>query len=223
MRSPITTIIIPTTTLKPDRRAGPAPPARFSPTVLTHLLRDIFTGMSTQPLSDPCYPIGKFSLPAVIEAAQLPAMIATLAALPENLRSAVSGLTGAQLDTPYREGGWTLRQLVHHVADSHMNAYIRCRLALTEDWPTVKAYDEKLWAELEDARTLPVEVSLDILQPLHRRWVALFQSLTAADWQRGYLHSEYGRYTLAQALAAYDWHSRHHVAHITSLRKVKGW
>ncbi len=179
--------------------------------------------MSAHPYPDPSYPIGKYSAPAVIEAAQIPGLIATLAALPENLRSAVYGLNDAQLDTPYREGGWTVRQVVHHVADSHMNAYVRCRLALTEDWPTVKAYDEKRWAELADARTLPVDVSLDLLDPLHRRWVTLFRSLSGADWERGYVHSGYGRSTMAQALAAYDWHSRHHVAHITALRKSRGW
>ena len=135
--------------------------------------------MPTQPASDPRYPIGDFVRPAVIDAEYLDGAIAILAALPENLRAAVYGLTDFQIDTPYREGGWTVRQLVHHVADSHMNAYVRTRLALTEDWPTIKPYEEKLWAELADARTLPVEVSLELLEPLHRRWVALLESLTA--------------------------------------------
>ncbi|HEX3470935.1 MAG TPA: putative metal-dependent hydrolase [Silvibacterium sp.] len=182
-----------------------------------------FYGMSTQPVSDPCYPIGKFSNPAVIDSAHIRGCIATLAALPENLRAAVDRLTKAQIDTPYREGGWTVRQLVHHIADSHMNAYVRTRLALTEDWPTIKAYDEKAWAELADARTLPIEVSLELLESLHRRWVALFESLTEEQWQRGYNHSENGRTPLAQALCLYDWHSRHHVAHIVALRKSRGW
>ena len=172
---------------------------------------------------DPRYPIGAPPKADSVDAAHIPNYIASLAALPENLRSAVNGLNDAQLDTPYRDGGWTVRQLVHHIADSHMNAYVRTRLALTEDWPTVKAYDEKLWAELFDARTLPVGVSLEILEPLHRRWVALFKSLTEADWQRGYQHAERGRSTLLQVLALYEWHSRHHMAHITELRKSKGW
>jgi len=185
--------------------------------------RAIFYGMSTQPASDPRYPIGDFVRPAVVDAQHLDGSIATLAALPENLRAAVDGLTESQIDTPYRAGGWTVRQLVHHVADSHMNAYVRTRLALTEDWPTIKPYEENLWAELADARTLPVEVSLELLEPLHRRWVALFESLSEEQWQRGYKHPESGAQTLGQVAALYDWHSRHHVAHITALRKSKGW
>jgi DinB superfamily len=173
-------------------------------------------------VADPRYPIGPSPRPETIDAANIPHYIASLAALPENLRSAVYGMSDVQLDTPYREGGWTVRQVVHHVADSHMNAYIRTRLALTEDWPVVKGYDEKQWAMLGDSK-LPVEVSLDLLDPLHRRWVALFRSLSAADWQRGYQHDERGRTTVLQALALYEWHSRHHVAHITELRKSKGW
>lgn len=171
---------------------------------------------------DPRYPVGPSPLPESVETAKIPSYIATLAALPENLRSAVYGLTDAQLDTPYRDGGWTVRQLVHHIADSHINAYVRTKLAVTEDWPTIKPYDEKLWAELADS-VLPVDVSLDILDQLHRRWVALFKSLSPEGWERGYLHPELGRTTLLQALAHYDWHSRHHVAHITELRKSKGW
>jgi len=172
--------------------------------------------------ADPRYPIGPTPRHESIDAANIPHYIASLAALPENLRSAVYGLSDAQLDTPYREGGWTVRQVVHHVADSHMNAYVRTRLALTEDWPVVKGYDEKRWAMLADSK-LPVEVSLELLDPLHQRWVALFRSLSEADWQRGYQHEERGRTTLLQVLALYEWHSRHHVAHITELRKSKGW
>lgn len=172
---------------------------------------------------DPRYPVGASPAPESITADKIPHYIASLAALPENLRSAVYGLSEAQLDTPYREGGWTIRRLVHHVADSHMNAYIRTRLALTEDWPVIKPYDEKLWAELADARTLPVEVSLELLEPLHRRWVALLKSLSGADWERGYQHPEHGRMNLLQVLADYEWHSRHHVAHISELRKSKRW
>jgi hypothetical protein len=172
---------------------------------------------------DPRYPVGSAPRAESVDAAQISHYIAGLAALPENLRSAVDGLSEVQLDTPYRDGGWTVRQVVHHVADSHMQAYGRIRLALTEDWPVIKPYDEKLWAELADCRTLPVEVSLEILAPLHRRWVALLKSLSGADWERGYQHPERGRTSLAQAVALYEWHSRHHVAHIMELRKSKGW
>ena len=179
--------------------------------------------MSSQTAPDPRYPIGDFVRPAVLDAEHRHASIATLAALPENLRAAVDGLTDSQLDTPYRHGGWTVRQLVHHVADSHMNAYVRTRLALTEDWPTIKPYEEPLWAELFDAKTLPVDVSLVLLDSLHRRWVALLESLSEEQWERGYNHPASGRQPLALVVALYDWHSRHHVAHITALRKSRGW
>lgn len=175
------------------------------------------------PALDHRYPVGAPPRPESVDAANIPTYIASLAALPENLRSAVYGLSDDQLDTPYREGGWTVRQLVHHIADSHMNAYVRTRLALTEDWPVIKPYDEKLWAELADARTLPVDVSLELLESMHRRWVALLESLSGADWQRGYQHPERGRTNLLQMLGLYHWHSKHHVAHITELRKSKGW
>jgi hypothetical protein len=173
--------------------------------------------------TDPRYPVGAPPRIESIDAAQISGYIAGLAALPENLRSAVDGLNDVQLDTPYREGGWTVRQLVHHIADSHMQAYGRMRLALTEDWPVIKPYNEKLWAELGDSRTVPAQVSLEILAPLHRRWAALLKSLSPAQWERGYDHPESGRTSLAQALALYEWHSRHHVAHISELRKSKGW
>jgi hypothetical protein len=169
------------------------------------------------------YPVGDFTGPVEQTSEQRHASISVVAALPENLRSAVNGLTDQQVDTPYREGGWTVRQLVHHVADSHINAYVRTRRALTEDWPLVNAYDEKLWAELADARTLPIGVSLELLEALHRRWVALFESLREEDWQRGYVHSENGRQKLAEVIQLYAWHCRHHVAHVTELRKRMGW
>ncbi len=171
---------------------------------------------------DPRYPIGKFRR-AEANLTDHAAAIAELTVLPENLRAAVNGLSEAQLETPYREGGWTVRQLVHHVVDSHMNSYIRMRLALTEDWPTIKPYDEKLWAQLFDASTAPVELSLNLIAALHARWVLLLRSLTDEQWQRGYVHPENGRQTLAEAAALYAWHSRHHVAHITELRKRRGW
>jgi hypothetical protein len=177
----------------------------------------------TDPLDNLRYPIGRFSPPASSVAGIRTAHIQTVRLLPERLRAAVAGLTDAQLDTPYREGGWTVRQVVHHIADSHANAYIRCKLALTEDWPVVKTYDEAAWANLADSRLLPVDVSLSLIAALHYRWAALLESLSDEDFQKGYEHPEYGRSNLARALAMYDWHSRHHTAHITGLRARQGW
>jgi DinB superfamily len=169
------------------------------------------------------FPVGKFQAPATFSATTRRTAIETLRHLPSALVEATAGLTQKQLDEPYREGGWSLRQVVHHVADSHINAYSRVRLALTEDWPTIKPYGQDPWANLTDARTLPIDVSLTLLDALHTRWVALFESLTEADWQRGYLHPESGRQTIDQVLELYAWHSRHHTAHITGLRHSKGW
>jgi uncharacterized damage-inducible protein DinB len=168
------------------------------------------------------YPIGRFSPPAGSLPDLRAAHIQTVRLLPERLRAAVSGLSNAQLDTPYREGGWTVRQVVHHLADSHANAFIRCKLALTEEWPTIKPYDEAAWANLADSR-LPIDGSLALIGALHERWVALLESLTEEDFQKGYIHPERGRQTLAEALAMYDWHSRHHTAHIVNLRVRQGW
>ena len=147
----------------------------------------------------------------------------SLRLLPQNLRSAVAGLSDAQLDTPYRPEGWTVRQLVHHVADSHMNAYVRIRLALTQDWPPILAYKETSWAELADARTAPVASSLELLEGLHRRLVQLLQSLDDEQWNRGYVHPVNGRQSIEQAALLYDWHSRHHTAHVTQLAARMGW
>ncbi len=169
------------------------------------------------------YPIGHFTAPA----ASLPSIraeqIETLRQLPDNLREVTAGLSDAQLDTPYREGGWTVRQVVHHLADSHANAYIRYRLALTEDWPTVKPYDEAAWAELADCRKLPIDVSMAIIAGMHARWVALLESLSEEDFQKGYNHPEHGKQALSTVLAMYAWHARHHTAHIASLRARQGW
>lgn len=165
------------------------------------------------------YPIGDF-VPLQSSRAE---SIGHIAALPVALSDAAAGLSDAQLDTPYREGGWTVRQLVHHVADSHINAYVRTRLALTEDWPTIKPYAEAEWANLEDARTLPVEVSLSLLESLHRRWVLLLESLSESDWAKGYVHPESGRQSLERVAALYGWHGRHHTAHVTNLRQRMGW
>ena len=173
--------------------------------------------------TDPSYPVGKFAAPASYTAESRAKMIAEIAAAPAALRAAVSGLTPAQLETPYREGGWTVRQVAHHVPDSHLNAYVRMRLALTEDSPTVKPYDEARWAELPDVKSVPVEVSLALLEPLHTRWVALLKAMTPAQWARTYKHPEYGQVTMEWVLAQYSWHGRHHVAQITGLRERKGW
>jgi uncharacterized damage-inducible protein DinB len=170
------------------------------------------------------FPIGKYQSPATFSPETRRAAIETLRHLPSALVEATAGLSQAQLQEPYREGGWTLRQVVHHVADSHMNAYSRVRLALTEDWPTIKPYDQDSWANLVDAKTLPVDVSLTLLDALHTRWVALFESLTEPDWERGYIHPESGRrQTIEQVLTIYAWHSHHHTAHIVNLRQRKGW
>ena len=139
------------------------------------------------------------------------------------MRAAVAGLTPEQLDTPYRPGGWTVRQVVHHVPDSHINSYVRFKLALTEEEPTIKPYDEARWAKLADTATTPVEVSLTLLDSLHSRWVPLLQSLTEADFARQFRHPELGMVRLDRNLALYAWHGKHHVAHITSLRERMGW
>ena len=174
-------------------------------------------------LDDLRFPIGRFSAPASSLPGIRAAHIQTLRLLPARLRAAVNNLSDAQLDTPYRPDGWTVRQVVHHVADSHANCYIRFKLALTEDWPAVKSYDEAAWASLADSRWLPVEVSLSLIESLHGRWVGLLGSLSEEDFQKGFEHPQMGRQNLAKVLALYDWHSRHHTAHITSLRARKGW
>lgn len=168
------------------------------------------------------YPIGKFRPPTENTTAVRAAQIETLRLLPERLRTAVAGLSDAQLDTPYRDGGWTVRQVVHHFADSHANSYLRFKLALTEDWPTIKPYDEKAWARLADS-SLQIEPSLVFITGLHQRFVGLLESMSERDFERGFNHPERGRVTLVTNLAIYDWHSRHHVAHITNLRARQGW
>ncbi len=174
-------------------------------------------------LNDPRYPIGKFHYEGALSEEQKLTCIVSIAHMPADLRAAVKGLSPEQLDTPYRDGGWTVRQVVHHVPDSHMNSYVRFKLALTEDEPTIKPYAEDRWAELADTKQTPIEVSLTLLETLHDRWVRLLRSLTADDWTRAFRHPERGTMTLEHALAMYAWHGRHHVAHITELRKRKGW
>ena len=169
------------------------------------------------------YPVGRFAWPDAVTLEDRRRFIYEIEQTPKNLRAAVAGLSDQQLDTPYRPGGWTVRQVVHHVPDSHLNSYLRFRLALTEDEPTIKPYDQGRWAELADARTAPVELSLALLDSLHKRWVLLLRSLSAADCSREFRHPELGEVTLEKNLALYAWHGRHHVAHITSLRESMGW
>jgi hypothetical protein len=169
------------------------------------------------------YPIGDFKpLPSYTDA-QRAGFVQDIAELPAKLRAALFGLNEQQVETPYRDGGWTVRQTVHHVADSHVNSYIRFRFAVTEDNPTIMPYNEKAWAELADAKHEPVEVSLKLLEGIHQRWVVLLKSFKADDWKRTLFHPERGKLDLSLNAALYSWHCKHHVAHITELRKRKGW
>jgi len=172
---------------------------------------------------DLSYPIGKFERPPVVTPEMRARFIEDIAAAPARFREAVGGLSEQQLDTCYRPGGWTVRQVIHHVADSHINTYCRFRLALTETEPHIKAYEEKDWAELADAKTMPVEVSLTLLESLHSRWVALLRSLGDADFARTFHHSAMGSIRLDTNLALYSWHGKHHAAHIAGLRDRMGW
>lgn len=169
------------------------------------------------------YPIGRFTWSGVNTPGQRAHLIDEIAATPERLRAAVTDLTVAQLETPYREGGWSVRQVVHHIPDSHLHSYIRFKLALTEEQPTIKPYNESRWAELTDARTGPVETSLGLLEQLHERWVLLLRALSPDDFARTFQHPERGIVSLDANLAMYAWHGAHHVAHIESLRQRLGW
>jgi uncharacterized damage-inducible protein DinB len=169
------------------------------------------------------YPIGKFNWSGSQTPAERANRIDEIGATPGRMRKAVAGLNTEQLETPYRDGGWTVRQVVHHVPDSHMNSYIRFRFALTENEPTIKPYDEAVWAKLMDARTGPIEASLKLLEGLHERWTMLLRSLSADDVKRKFHHPEIGVVTIDQYIALYAWHGAHHTAHITSLRDRKGW
>ena len=168
------------------------------------------------------YPVGRYTTGGQITREQREEWLAQVAEAPARLRAAVQGLSDAQLDTPYRDGGWTVRQVAHHVADSHMNAYIRLKLGLTEDAPAIKTYDEAAWANLPDMRQ-PIEVSLVLLEKLHERWVPLLRALDEGQWKRTFRHPEWGQITLDDALGMYAWHGRHHVAHVTRLRERQGW
>jgi|SRR5580698_3106498 hypothetical protein len=174
-------------------------------------------------MTDLSYPIGKFHFEGMLSEDQKQKLIGEIAQVPANLRAAIAGLSPQQLDTPYRPGGWTVRQVVHHVPDSHMNAYIRFKLALTEDVPTIKPYEQQLWAELTDSKDTPIEVSLTLLDSLHDRWVRVLHSITPDQWKRNFRHPELGVVSLEKNLALYAWHGNHHVAHITELRKRNSW
>ena len=172
---------------------------------------------------DPRYPIGPFEHRSPATPAQRAGWIADIASLPSRLREAVAGLDDTQLDTPYRDGGWTVRQVVHHVPDSHLNAYVRFKLALTEDVPTIKPYDQERWAELPDGRAGSIAVSLGMLDALHDRWVRLLRALGPTEFARKLNHPESGVLDLDYLTAMYAWHGKHHVAHVTTLRERMGW
>jgi uncharacterized damage-inducible protein DinB len=180
--------------------------------------------MTTPTTVDLRFPIGSFRRPeSPLDDSQRRRAIDAIAATPARLRAAVKGLTNAQLEAPYRPDGWTVRQVVHHVADSHMNAYVRFKLALTEDEPTIKPYEEARWAELADTRETPIETSLVLLERLHERWVTVLRSMSDKDFARRLRHPETGIQRLDQVLALYEWHGAHHVGHVTSLRERMGW
>lgn len=169
------------------------------------------------------YPVGTFSFAEPLSDKARQAFIDQIAATPEKMRAAVAGLDKGQLDTPYRPEGWTVRQVVHHVPESHLNSYTRLKLAITEDEPTIKPYFEDRWAQLDDARKAPVELSLNLLDALHERWVWFLRSLKEADFKRTFRHPDLGVVSIDKNIALYAWHGRHHVAHITSLRERMGW
>jgi len=174
--------------------------------------------------NDPRYPIGPFQRRDELAEDERREMLDHIAATPQRMRAAVAGLSDEQLDTPYRDGGWTLRQVVHHVPDSHLNAYCRLKLALTEEQPVIRPYDETEWAKLEDARSTPTEVSLTLLESLHARWMVLLRALKPEDFLRTFKHPDHaGTQTLDWLVAMYSWHGRHHVGHITSTRERLGW
>jgi hypothetical protein len=178
---------------------------------------------ATQTAQDLHHPVGKFHWKGDLNEAERAELISQIAAVPARLREAIKGLTPEQLDTPYRPDGWTVRQVVHHVPDSHLNSYVRFKLALTESQPTIKTYDQEAWASLADSKSTPVQTSLALLEALHERWVNLLRSMSPADFARTLNHPEMGAVTLDRMLALYAWHGRHHVAHITSLRDRMRW
>jgi len=179
--------------------------------------------MSEEDLKKLQYPIGKFSFKEDVTPESRKNFINEIESLPGKLRNAVKGLNDEQLDTPYRHDGWTIRQVVHHIPDSHLNAYVRIKLALTETEPTIKTYDEQEWAKLHDYYQTPIEVSINLLDSLHKRWIILLKSLNEKDFQKKFKHPDWGLVSVDYAVAQYAWHGNHHVAHITSLRERMGW
>jgi uncharacterized damage-inducible protein DinB len=177
----------------------------------------------TDATTDLRYPIGRFRFAGPSAAARRAEHISGIDDAPARLRAAVAGLTDAQLDTPYRPGGWTVRQVVHHVPDSHLNAYVRMKLCVTEDAPVIRPYDERRWADLPDGREGPAEPSLALLESLHARWVRFLRALPSETFARTLVHPESGTMTLDEVVALYDWHGRHHVAHVTALRDRMAW
>lgn len=173
-------------------------------------------------MSDLSYPIGEFRLPGTLTPEERRAAVDAIAAAPSRLHDAVAGLSDAQLDTPYRSGGWSVRQLVHHIADSHVNGYVRLKLALSEDVPTIRPYDQVEWARLPDSEA-PIELSLDIIEAIHRRWVLLWKHVSGDQWSRPFHHPESGEMRVDELAALYAWHGEHHTAHITALREREGW
>ncbi|MBI3475360.1 MAG: bacillithiol transferase BstA [Acidobacteria bacterium] len=174
-------------------------------------------------MSDPRYPLGKFSFDGTLTPDQKKQYLNDIEQTPARLRAAVQGLSAQQINTPYREGGWTVLQVTHHVADSHMNAYIRFKLALTEEEPTIRPYMEDRWAELPDSKQVPIEVSLALLDSLHQRWTNVLKNISDTEWKRNFRHPEMGLMSLEKTLALYAWHGRHHTAHVTKLREKMGW
>ncbi|HEX8546884.1 MAG TPA: putative metal-dependent hydrolase [Cytophagaceae bacterium] len=180
--------------------------------------------METLDLETLKYPIGRFVPPTSVSGEQLERYINDIKGFPEDLKKEVANLTDEQLDTRYRPDGWTLRQVVHHCADSHMNSFIRFKLALTENKPTIKPYEEALWAELPDTKEMPINSSLEILNGLHKRWSVLLESFTERELARTYIHPEHNKEsTLAQVIANYSWHCKHHLAHITTTKQTYNW
>ena len=174
-------------------------------------------------MTDPRYPIGRFAHPGEVSDDDLALWSGQIEALPAEMRRAVDGLTDEQLDTRYRPEGWTIRQVVHHVPDSHLNAYVRFKWTLTEDEPQIKTYEEARWAELADNRLTPVATSLDLLASLHERWVILIRALDRDQLARRFAHPEWGKVDLAHTVGMYAWHGRHHLAHVTTTREREGW
>jgi len=195
----------------------------LAPSVLCRSSCDVNTLDQEKTDDRPALPIGKFTYDGPPTPEQRQELLHQIEQAPANLRAAVKGLSDQQLNTPYRPDGWTVRQVVHHVPDSHLNAYIRTKLALTEDDPTIKPYAEDRWARLADTQATPVEVSLALLDSLHDRWIRLLRSLQPEDWKRTFRHPDLGPMSLEKNLALYAWHGRHHVTHITNLRERNGW